>query len=76
MNMKELDNPNQIFYDKHGKRIKIGDKIKTNIDDQFIDGIIRENDGELGLFFKHADYFIRLNNMLDIFFDSVEIIKE
>jgi hypothetical protein len=75
MNIKLKENPDQIFYDKNGKKIKIGDKIKTNIDEQFLDGIIHENDGKIGLFFKHADYFIKLDTMLDRFFESVEIMK-
>jgi len=75
MNIKLKENPDQIFYDKNGKKIKIGDKIKTNIDEQFLDGIIYENDSKLGLFFKHADYFIKLDTMLDRFFESVEIMK-
>jgi hypothetical protein len=75
MNIKVVPNPNQIFYDKNGVQIKIGDKIRTNIDDQFLDGIIHNIDGKLGLFFKHADFFIKLDNMLDRFFETVEIIE-
>jgi len=76
MNLKEVENPEQLFYDKNGKQIKIGDKIKTNIDEQFLDGVIHEQDGRLGLFFKHSDYFILLDKMLERFFETVEIIKE
>jgi len=75
MDIKQRENPDQLFYDKNGNKIKVGDKITTNIDEQFLDGVIREDDGNLGLFFKHADYFIRLDRMLDRFFESVEIIK-
>ena len=75
MNLKEVDNPKQLFYDKNGIQIKIGDKIKTNIDEQFLDGIVHNKDGKLGLFFKYADYFILLNEMLERFFDTVEIIE-
>ena len=76
MNLKEVQNPQQLFYDKNGMRIKIGDKIKTNIDEHFLDGIIHERDGKLGLFFKHADYFVYLDKMLERFFDTVEIINK
>ena len=75
MDIKQEYNPNQIFFDKNGLQIKIGDKIKTNIDDQFLDGVIFEENGLLGLFFKHADYFIRLDKMLKRFFNTVEIIE-
>jgi hypothetical protein len=75
MGIKQVDNPKQIFYDKNGIKIKVGDKIKTNIDDQFLDGVIHDQDGKLGLFFKHADYFIQLDKMLDRFFSTVEIIE-
>ena len=75
MNIRQIDNPDQIFYDKYGVQIKIGDKIKTNIDEHFLDGIIHEEEGRLGLLFKHSDFFIRLDNMLDRFFESVEIIN-
>lgn len=75
MDIKQVHNPKQEFFDKHGNQIKVGDKIKTNIDDQFLDGYIHEKEGKLGLFFKHADYFVRLDKMLDRFFDSVEIVK-
>ena len=40
--------------------IKVGDKIKTNIDEHFLDGIIHEEDGKLGLLFKHSNFFIKL----------------
>lgn len=76
MNIKEMDNPSQIFYDKNGIRIKIGDKLKTNIDEHFRDNIVHEEEGKLGLYFKHADYFIFLDRMLDRFFYTVEIINE
>jgi hypothetical protein len=75
MNFKEIENPHQFFYDKNGIKIKNGDKIKTNIDEHFLDGIIHEKEGKLGLFFKYADYFIYLDKMLSRFFDSVEIIN-
>ncbi len=75
MNFREVKNPKQLFYDKNGKQIKIGDKIKTNIDDQFLDGIIHKQDGKLGLFFKYSDFFITLNSMKDKFFENLEIIK-
>ena len=75
MNVKEVDNPEQLFYDKNGRQIKIGDKIKTNIDEQFLDGIIHNKEGKLGLFFKHADYFIFLDKMLERFFNTLEIIE-
>jgi len=73
---KVIENPTQLFYDKNGKQIKVGDKIKTNIDDQFLDCIIREDDGKLGLFFKHAKIFIELERMLDRFFETVEVIND
>ncbi len=73
MNLKEVENPEQLFYDKNGIQIKIGDKIKTNIDEQFLDGVIHEQEGKLGLYFKHADYFIQLGKMLERFFETVEI---
>lgn len=76
MNIKEVENPNQIFFDKNGNRIKNGSKIRTNIDEQFLDGVVHDIDGELGLYFKHADYFIALNKMLDRFFETVEIIND
>jgi hypothetical protein len=76
MNIKQTDNPEQNFYDKNGVKIKIGDRIKSNIDEHFLDGVIREHDGKLGLFFKHADYFIKLDTMLDAFFNSLEVINE
>lgn len=75
MNIKQKENPSQLFYDKNGTKIKVGDKIKSNIDEHFLDGVIHEVDGKLGLFFKHADYFIKLDTMLDIFFNSVEVLK-
>ena len=73
MDFKELENPKQLFYDKNGVQIKVGDKIKTNIDEQFFDGVIHEEEGQLGLYFKHADYFIQLGKMLERFFETVEI---
>jgi len=75
MNIRHIDNPEQSFYDKNGVKIKVGDKIKTNIDEQFLDGIIHEEDGKLGLLFKHGDFFIKLENMLDRFFETIEIIE-
>ena len=76
MNLKEVENSKQLFYDKNGEQIKVGDKIKTNIDDQFLDGIIHIQKGKIGLFFKHSDYFIKLETMLERFFDTVEIVNE
>ena len=64
-----------VFYDKNGILIEPGVKITTNIDDQFKDCIIHDVDGKLGLFFKHGDYFIKLEKMLDKFFESVEVLK-
>ena len=75
MNIKYIENPSQTFRDKNGELIKVGFKIKTNIDDQFLDSIIREEEGVLGLYFKSSDIFIRLDNMLERFFDTVEIIE-
>jgi len=69
-------NPDQLFYDKNGVKIKIGDKIKTNIDDQFRDCVIYEEEDKLGLYFKSGDFFIKLDNMLERFFDTLEIINE
>lgn len=76
MNIKRKLNPEQIFIDKNGIQIKIGDKIRTNLDEHFLNGIIHEEDGKLGLFFKYADFFIKLENMLDRFFETVEVITE
>ena len=76
MNLKVVENPDQLFYDKNGEQIKVGYKIKTNIDEQFLDGIIHNQKGKLGLFFKHSDYFIKLETMLERFFDTVEIVNE
>jgi hypothetical protein len=75
VNVKQEYNPYQIFYDKNGIKIKKGDKIKTNIDEHFLDGIIHEKDNKLGLYFKHGEYFILLENMLERFFKYVEIIN-
>lgn len=74
--IEKQDNDKQLFYDRYGKKIKKGDKIKTNIDEQFKDCIIYEEDGKLGLYFKHADFFIKLDTMMDRFFETVEIINE
>jgi len=75
MSIKHESNPNQIFYDKNGIKIKVGDKLKTNIDEQFLDGIVHKEEDKLGLYFKYGNFFIRLENMLDRFFETVQIIK-
>lgn len=75
MSIKHEENPDQSFYDKNGVKIKIGDKIKTNIDDQFRDCVVYEEEEKLGLYFKYGDFFIKLDNMLVRFFETVEIIE-
>lgn len=73
---KEHFNKNQIFHDKNGIQIKEGNKIKSNIDDQFRDCIVHKRHEKLGLYFKHADYFILFEDMLDRFFDTIEVIND
>jgi hypothetical protein len=76
INMKQKEFHDQKFYDKNGLLIKVGDRISTNIDEQFRDNIIYELDGKLGLYFKYGDYFITLESMLDPFFNTLEIIND
>ncbi len=65
------------FYDKNGKRIKIGDKLKVPIyaNIMFKDKIVREINGKLGLLFASQDKFIPFCSLLKEFFENCEIIK-
>jgi hypothetical protein len=66
------------FYDKNGTRIKLGDKLKIPVKDKYFykDGIVVEEGGELGLRFVHQNLFIPLNELLDDFFKSCEVIEK
>ena len=66
------------FYDKNGTLIRLGDKLKIPAKDNYFykDGIVVEEEGKLGLFFVHQDFFIPLCTLLDSFFETCEIIKK
>ena len=66
------------FYDKKGNLIKLGDKLNIPNDDKYFyrDLIVFEKNNQLGLYFKHQDFFIPLETLLDKFFETCEVIKK
>lgn len=73
-----LINSNQReFFDKNENLIKLGDELIVPEKDRhyYKDLIVIEQDGDLGLLLRFADYFVPLKLLLDTFFEKCEIKK-
>lgn len=63
------------FYDKNKNLIKLGDKLIVPPEDKdiYLDCIVKEEDGILGIIYEKLNFFVPLHSLRDEFFKGCEI---